>query len=479
MRRLRQYTLLFGCWLLIANQRTSPLVSRLTIHTQTAKAQALKLSTPNLFTLSPTVLVDTTFDKTGTAVLTVPLTGPLFADLEIGQKKYNLLLSPGDNLDITLPDQPASPVRFSGKGSQVASYLTGTAVIWQQYEKKDGKHLVQLEPVGFRNRIDSIQQAYADFSRGFGKSNSIDKALQHLLEQRSAMQLLSYKLNYAMAHYNPSDTSAQARPAFEQVVREVPFDAGLLGANMYEYGMVLTMYVQAGIYAPLVTGKTQGEMTAIQSQLPVLADQRISQTNYPDAVRLFLRAKNLSESLRQGITPATDSLVASIGKEDGYLIYEPTIRQQYAKWQALLPGQPAPDFSGFTPTGNVLSLTNLKGKVVYVDVWATWCVPCRDELPKAKQLQKRFTDTSRVAFLYVSIDRDTAAWHKFLENDAEFNGVHINQPPGEHFNSLWGAYQLSGIPRYMLIDQAGKIVDVNAARPSSSTIASEIDRLLR
>lgn len=99
-------------------------------------------------------------------------------------------------------------------------------------------------------------------------------------------------------------------------------------------------------------------------------------------------------------------------------------------------------------------------------------------ISRVQALQKRFTDNNQVAFLYVSIDRDAAAWQKFLATDPDFKGVHIHQPPGEHFDSLWSVYQLSSIPRYMLIDQAGKLVDVNAARPSSGKIAGEIERLL-
>ena len=84
----------------------------------------------------------------------------------------------------------------------------------------------------------------------------------------------------------------------------------------------------------------------------------------------------------------------------------------------------------------------------------------------------------QVVFLYVSVDKDQAAWQKVLASDADFKGIHINLPPGERLDSLWQGYQLSGIPRYILIDQAGKLVDVNAAHPSSGNVADEIERLL-
>ncbi|MBD2756324.1 TlpA family protein disulfide reductase [Spirosoma validum] len=89
----------------------------------------------------------------------------------------------------------------------------------------------------------------------------------------------------------------------------------------------------------------------------------------------------------QGLTPGTDSVRITLNKEPDYGLYAPTIQQKYTKWQALAPGQVAPNFTGVTPDGQSVSLSDLKGKIVYVDVWATWCMPCREEFPAAKQLQ--------------------------------------------------------------------------------------------
>lgn len=452
---------------------------RITLYAPSLKGQKVSLSTPDLFMLTPTRLATTAFDSSGTALLSVPLSQTtLFTDLEVGTKRYGLLVKPGTSLAVRFGEQTDSPVRFSGEGEQSARYLLGLSSTWKQFEARGGKHLMQLDPAGFRNRLDSVQKAYSEFTQSFTKRESIDKSSLALLEQKSALQLLTYRLNYAMAQYNPNDTTMKELPDLKSAVSEVPFDPRLLAANVYEYGWALSMYLQAGLYAPLVMGKSEAARAAIQQKFPLLADQQIIRNNYPATIRTFLRARNLYETLRGGITPILDSLLMAVRKEQGYSAYEPIISQSYSKWQALLPGRTAPNFSGITPKGDVLSLNSLKGKVVYVDVWATWCGPCREEFPDAKQLQKRFVDNNQVAFVYVSIDRDQAAWHKFLANDADFKGVHINQPPGEHFDSLWKAYQLSSIPRYMLIDQAGKLVDVNAARPSSGKIADEIERLL-
>ena len=482
MKVLINFLLLSG-FLLLAAYRLQPRAGavHITIHAIAGKTQPVKLTTPNVFTMEPTPLADTQLDVNGTAVLELSLTKPLFLDLKVGDKSSTLLLSPGDNLHVTLDSKLVDkPFSYSGKGAESATYLSQSTLVFRQYEQRDGKHMLQLDPKAFVSRVDSAQKALDQFDQQYIRRFSLPKSIQQLLQARNNMRLLSYKLNYALAQYDPNDPSAELLPPLKNATNEVPFESRFLDANMVDYAFVLTFYTQTGLYAPLSKSKTKAELISLQEQLPVLVDQQITQKNFPALVRTFLRSKNLLTILSvKGITPVTDSLVADIKKEPGYAAYDPAIAQKYAQWVALGPGKPAPDFSGTTPEGKALALSNLRGKVVYVDTWATWCVPCREEFPQAKQLQSHFADNDKVTFLYVSIDRNQDAWKKLLESDPDFKGMHMNLPPGESFDTFWKAYQLSGIPRYLLIDQDGKLVSANAARPSSGKVEADIQRLLR
>lgn len=77
---------------------------------------------------------------------------------------------------------------------------------------------------------------------------------------------------------------------------------------------------------------------------------------------------------------------------------------QYAKWEPLQPGKPAIDFTYENVKGEIKSLSDFYGNVIYIDVWATWCGPCIAEFPIAKELKARFADADDVIFLYVSVD---------------------------------------------------------------------------
>lgn len=120
-------------------------------------------------------------------------------------------------------------------------------------------------------------------------------------------------------------------------------------------------------------------------------------------------------------------------------------------------------------------IAEFKGKVVYVDFWASWCGPCRGQFPHAKKLHAKLNDKP-VVFLYISFDRSEEEWKEGAEN-FELEGYHFF--PNENQQRLiYNQFQVDGIPRYMLIDKNGKMVDADASRPSASSILDEITKLL-
>lgn len=149
--------------------------------------------------------------------------------------------------------------------------------------------------------------------------------------------------------------------------------------------------------------------------------------------------------------------------------YTPRLQQAYDKWLKLAKGNAAPIYEGLTPDSVSRSLADYKGKVVYVDVWATWCGPCRAEFPNSKILKNEYKDEEDLVFMYVSIDSDKPAWKRYLEKDPEFTGEHLFTA-GAWDSEICKAYNIMSIPRYLLIDKEGKIADSNAPRPSSGEV---------
>ena len=121
-------------------------------------------------------------------------------------------------------------------------------------------------------------------------------------------------------------------------------------------------------------------------------------------------------------------------------------------------------------------MDDFKGKVVYIDVWATWCMPCRREIPALKELEKKFHG-KQVAFISISIDENKDEWKEFVKNE-DLKGIQLYAD--KNFESQFiQDYAIRQIPTFLLIDKEGKIVNADAPRPSSEEISGILEGLLK
>ena len=134
--------------------------------------------------------------------------------------------------------------------------------------------------------------------------------------------------------------------------------------------------------------------------------------------------------------------------------------------QRLTGGQPGPDFTSTDAAGKTVSLRELRGKVVYLDFWASWCGPCLAEMPAGNALQKQFAGRD-VAFVYISLDTKPAAWQQALaaRQLASPSSVHLRTDQ-EFARAVALAYGVQSIPSCWLISREGRIVLNGVPRPS-------------
>ncbi|MBE9488827.1 MAG: TlpA family protein disulfide reductase [Bacteroidetes bacterium] len=194
-----------------------------------------------------------------------------------------------------------------------------------------------------------------------------------------------------------------------------------------------------------------------------------------DFENLKLQFKNV-DSLH--IANANSSISKTIHSVERYFNSKLALREAFPK------GSPSPTFESYENfKGGTTSLSDLKGKYVYIDIWATWCGPCKREIPSLKVIEDKYHGKN-IEFVSISVDdgrrsgsveKDHESWEKMVA-DKELGGIQLFADKAWQSDFIQG-YKITSIPRFLLIDPDGNIVSADAPRPSNPKLVEIFEEL--
>jgi thiol-disulfide isomerase/thioredoxin len=126
-------------------------------------------------------------------------------------------------------------------------------------------------------------------------------------------------------------------------------------------------------------------------------------------------------------------------------------------------GKSAYNFSLPDTSGKAVSMKNFKGKVVFIDVWATWCGPCKAQFPFLREIEEEYHDNKALVFVGISLDKAEVKqkWQAMIKKES-LGGIQLLDDFGKTFGRK---YDINAIPRFMLIDKQGKWIEIRCPMP--------------
>lgn len=150
------------------------------------------------------------------------------------------------------------------------------------------------------------------------------------------------------------------------------------------------------------------------------------------------------------------------------------IRKHYESITGLSKGLKSPDFELENINGELVSLSKFQGKVVYIDLWATWCKPCLKEFPHLENLKKDFKN-KKIVFLSICKSSNKENWKNMVKSN-KLSGVQLFASNDDI--DFFKEYSVNSLPRFILLDENAKLISKNAERPSNPELKNILKKLL-
>jgi thiol-disulfide isomerase/thioredoxin len=246
------------------------------------------------------------------------------------------------------------------------------------------------------------------------------------------------------------------------------------------YDLKLKMNAKQFDETIVYTGKGSLENNILAQR--ILADEKLydeSALKLDDAAFNKLIVEKKERDLARLNNKKLDPDFVKIETENGmHAIGEISEYRKQAQQFLKMNNKPSPDFDYVNYKGGKTKLSDLKGKYVYIDLWATWCGPCRAEIPFLQKIEEKYHGKN-IEFVSVSIDKanDNEKWKKFV-TDKNLGGIQLFADKDWESDFI-KAYGVSGIPRFILIDPKGNVLEADAPRPSDSALQTKLDTLLK
>lgn len=389
----------------------------------------------------------------------------------------DFFVAPGYNLTITGNGKDfislAKSKKISGIGSESNKYrFMLDSILVARMDKTRSFELKEDAFLSYINHYQKLKDSIANIV--FDKKSIKDKYLKYfgsLVTLDNKFSKLNMLVSYVnMYNYSYENSISFVRNNFDNKILDNLYKDEYLISNDYRDGFIgnewinylvnldykkdSTLRSQKGYKLKKVNETYQGKVKEF-----VLYNRMESSIEYSNS---FEKLNDYKEQF--------ETYISNLKNQYYKTILESKFADKETELLRTQVGKPAPKFALESNLGKTYNLEDFKDKVVYLDLWASWCGPCRAETPSFKILHDKYKNDKRIAFVSVAVHDGINEWKKALEEDKP-DWIQLIDKEGV----VWKSYVANSIPKFILINKLGNIVNFDAPRPSSG---EEIEKLL-
>lgn len=388
---------------------------------------------------------------------------------EIGRQTI-MYLHKGKNLSFEADAEKIDDIVFTGDLAAENSYIAQKARLQLEIVGNDLKALYSLEEADFLATIDQFNKKQDELLEA--TVFFIDNFKENEIRNQNYYKAFTCGRYESYHSYFVQNTDFQVSDNFPKADQTIDLD----NADEFNFSTAYRQLVSADFEKKVREeyNKEVGEEEKYNEEKANEVTLKIFKTIRSQNIKNFL-----ARDVAYGINPAYEKseelyneLMSSITDEN----FKTELTEKYNKIKTLVKGNPSPKFDYENHKGDTTSLDELKGKYVYIDVWATWCGPCKREIPFLKEVEEQYHGKN-IEFVSISIDeeKDHEIWKNFV-TEQSLGGIQL------YADNAWKSqfvtdYAIEGIPRFILIDTEGNIVSADAPRPSDPKLTELFEEL--
>jgi len=383
-----------------------------------------------------------------------------YYNLSVDEKNFRIYLKPGFQLDLRIGDS----IEFNGEGSIENNYLIANkALVDKLKEIDDYKYFAKREEEPFLLLMDSIYQVRLNLLTEI--ENKICDEFEYMEKSKLKYEYLRKKALYNVSrHIILEDKSFEvSKNYYANLFKDINVNDSIL-INVNDY----IRYVSSYLWEE--TNKIVGDNDSIDFYLAYMQvlNEKIETTNLKE--RLSYDVGSIKLARTKELDQVYNLVVQNLSNEK----YLKRVQAQYNTLKRIEKGAISPDFQFEDVNGNIVELKDLRGKIVYIDIWSTGCGPCMAEIPYQKKLEK-FCKGKNIHLVAINILDDSEHWKKTVK-EKQLGGIQLHA--SDERDKFFKDYVVRGIPRYILLDENGRIIDSSAKRPSDEKLIEQLDKII-